>query len=136
MTSHDAVNSPSHYTSHPSGVECIEVTEQLGFRLGNAAKYLWRRHEKDNYDEQLGKASWYIIREIESRSREWVWTGPFRWLSIVWHKSLTRKVDAWLQAEPDSDVKAAFALIAMARFSSGTAELYAALRLLGEANGA
>lgn len=32
----DQVNNPKHYTSHPSGVECIQVTEHMGFNLGNA----------------------------------------------------------------------------------------------------
>ena len=30
----DAVNHPKHYTSHPSGVECIAITEHMGFCLG------------------------------------------------------------------------------------------------------
>lgn len=62
----DAVNHPSHYTSHPSGVECIQVTEHLNFCIGNAIKYLWRAGLKDgNSDIQdLKKAVWYIEREI------------------------------------------------------------------------
>jgi len=31
---HDAVNHPSHYTSHPSGIECITITEHFSFNLG------------------------------------------------------------------------------------------------------
>ena len=38
----DRVNAPSHYTSHPSGVECIDITEHYDFCVGNAIKYLWR----------------------------------------------------------------------------------------------
>ena len=62
----DAVNHPSHYTSHPSNVECIQVTEHLNFCIGNAIKYLWRAGLKDgNSDIQdLKKAVWYIEREI------------------------------------------------------------------------
>ena len=62
----DAVNHPSHYASHPSGVECIQVTEHLNFCIGNAIKYLWRAGLKDgNSDIQdLKKAVWYIEREI------------------------------------------------------------------------
>lgn len=62
----DAVNHPKHYTSHPSGVECIQVTEHLNFCIGNAIKYLWRAGLKDgNSDIQdLKKAVWYIEREI------------------------------------------------------------------------
>ena len=39
---HDPVNQPKHYTAHPSGIECIQVTEHMGFNLGNAVKYIWR----------------------------------------------------------------------------------------------
>ena len=38
----DAVNNPRHYTAHPSGVDCIQITEHMNFCLGNAIKYRWR----------------------------------------------------------------------------------------------
>lgn len=63
----DAVNHPRHYTEHPSGVECIQITEHMGFCLGNAVKYIWRADLKDNAIEDLEKAEWYIRREIEKR---------------------------------------------------------------------
>jgi len=62
---HDVVNHPKHYTSHPSGVECIQVTEHMGFNLGNAVKYIWRADLKNNAIEDLKKAAFYINREIE-----------------------------------------------------------------------
>lgn len=61
----DPVNHPSHYTSHPSGVECIQVTEHMNFCVGNAVKYLWRAGQKGDHLEDLKKARWYIDREIE-----------------------------------------------------------------------
>lgn len=61
---HDPVNSPSHYTAHPSGVECIVVTEHFGFCVGNAIKYLWRAGLKGDALEDLRKARWYVEREI------------------------------------------------------------------------
>ena len=61
------VDHPSHYTSHPSGVECIQVTEHMNFCLGNAMKYLWRAGLKGDSVEDLRKAAWYIQREIERR---------------------------------------------------------------------
>jgi len=64
---HDMVNHPKHYTSHPSGVECIQITEHMGFNLGNAMKYVWRADEKGNDVEDLRKAVWYINREIAKR---------------------------------------------------------------------
>jgi hypothetical protein len=62
----DPVNLPTHYRSHPSGVECIEVTEHMNFCLGNAVKYLWRAGLKssDTHLQDLRKARWYLDREI------------------------------------------------------------------------
>ena len=61
----DVVNHPEHYTAHPSGVECIQITEHMGFCLGNAVKYIWRAGLKKDKLEDLKKAAWYINREIE-----------------------------------------------------------------------
>lgn len=64
----DFVNHPPHYTNHPSGIECIEITEHMGFCLGNAIKYIWRADLKsDNPIEDLRKAAWYIQRELDKR---------------------------------------------------------------------
>lgn len=62
----DPVNHPKHYTAHPSGVECIQITEHMGFNLGNAVQYIWRCDEKRDAIEDLKKARWYIDREIEA----------------------------------------------------------------------
>jgi hypothetical protein len=64
----DPVNHPQHYTAHPSGVECIQITEHMGFCLGNAVKYIWRADLKHDAIEDLRKAAWYINREIEKRT--------------------------------------------------------------------
>lgn len=64
----DPVNHPKHYTSHPSGVECIEICEHMGFNLGNANKYIWRADLKQNAIEDLEKAVWYLKREIKRRN--------------------------------------------------------------------
>jgi hypothetical protein len=62
----DPVNHPSHYLSHPSGLECIQITEHMNFCLGNAVKYIWRAGLKSNSAiEDLQKACWYLEREIE-----------------------------------------------------------------------
>ena len=63
----DVVSHPPHYTSHPSGVECITITEHMSFNLGNAMKYLWRADEKGAPIQDLQKAVWYINREINRR---------------------------------------------------------------------
>lgn len=63
---HDPVNHPKHYTQHPSGVECIQITRHMGFNLGNAMKYIWRADLK-NGTEDLKKAVWYLQDEISKR---------------------------------------------------------------------
>lgn len=63
----DNVNHPKHYTGHPSGIECITITEHMSFCLGNAVKYIWRADLKNDAIEDLEKAKWYISREIERR---------------------------------------------------------------------
>lgn len=63
----DPVDHPQHYTSHPSGIECIQVTEHMSFNLGNAVKYLWRADLKGDAVQDLRKAAWYITREIDRR---------------------------------------------------------------------
>ena len=66
----DPVNHPRHYTDHPSGVECIQITEHMGFCLGNAIKYIWRADLKNDAIEDLEKAKWYIERELNKRRRD------------------------------------------------------------------
>lgn len=58
------VNHPPHYTSHPSGIETIQITEHMNFCLGNALKYILRSELKGKKIEDLEKAVWYINREI------------------------------------------------------------------------
>ncbi len=60
----DMVNRPPHYTSHPSGVECITITKHMNFCRGNAVKYIWRADEKGDVLENLRKARWYLDCEI------------------------------------------------------------------------
>jgi hypothetical protein len=74
LKTHDPVNHPSHYTSDPSGVECITVTRHRNFNIGNAIKYLWRAGLKESGIKQPGaeskqiedlrKAVFYITDEI------------------------------------------------------------------------
>lgn len=74
----DVVEHPTHYTSHPSGIECIEITRHHNFPVGNAIKYLWRaglkqeegRDQVDKQIEDLRKAKQYIDFEIETLERQ------------------------------------------------------------------
>lgn len=65
----DPVTNPKHYTQHPSGVECITITEHMSFCLGNAIKYIWRADMKGDAVQDLEKAIWYIKREIGRREK-------------------------------------------------------------------
>lgn len=72
MAKKDNVNHPKHYTSDPSGIECIDITRHRNFNVGNAIKYLWRAGLKEDKDrklidkqvEDLNKAVWYLVDDI------------------------------------------------------------------------
>ena len=66
----DVVNQPKHYTGHPSGIECIQITEHMGFNLGNVVKYVWRCDLKHDAIEDLRKARFYLDREITRRETQ------------------------------------------------------------------
>lgn len=68
----DAVNHPKHYTSDPSGIECIDVVRHRNFNVGNAIKYLWRSGLKNSepQTQDLEKAIWYLKDEIERLNNE------------------------------------------------------------------
>lgn len=65
----ESVNHPKHYTSHPSGIECIQITEHMDFLSGNVMKYLWRAGLKDKKLEDLNKAKWYLEKLIAREER-------------------------------------------------------------------
>lgn len=71
----DLVNHPSHYNmggpKGPDGTakyEVIKVIEDwsLGFKLGNALKYILRAPHKGSEEQDLNKARWYLDRYIYS----------------------------------------------------------------------
>ena len=64
------VNHPTHYAS--TKVECIDAMEQVfgreavvNFALLNCFKYLWRRKDKDNEEQDIQKACWYFDKAKE-----------------------------------------------------------------------
>jgi hypothetical protein len=61
---------PAHYTSHPGGIETIDVIEHMPFCLGNVVKYVWRFHYgKTGNITDLKKAAWYLQREIKRQEQ-------------------------------------------------------------------
>ena len=62
----DNVNNPIHYNT--GTIEVIEVIEdwKLNFNLGNAIKYIGRCEHKNNKEEDIKKAIWYLERELKN----------------------------------------------------------------------
>ena len=79
----DNVNHPSHYNSHPSGIECIEITRHYPFNVGSAIKYLWRAglkkdsllDDREKEIEDLEKAIWFINDRINQLRNENICKG-------------------------------------------------------------
>jgi hypothetical protein len=63
------VNHPSHYKV--GGIETIDFIEAKGlnYHLGNAVKYISRADHKGTAIQDLKKAVWYILRDIENREQ-------------------------------------------------------------------
>jgi hypothetical protein len=74
----DTVNHPEHYTSDPSGIECIEITRHRSFNIGNAIKYLWRAGLKDS-DKHVEDR-----KEIRDRITDSYWINKYN----EWKKEL------------------------------------------------
>jgi hypothetical protein len=90
----DNVNHPKHYTSHPSGVECIVFSRRMSFDLGNAFKYLWRCSLK-NGKEDVQKACWYLHDYLEDYSEQ------------IWPKDMGSEHALWVRVVNASDPNSA-----------------------------
>lgn len=75
--SNDNINHPKHYTNTPFGLEVIDITEHYNFCIGNALKYIMRAGlkcekgmtQEEKRMEDLGKAVWYLNREIQKQKK-------------------------------------------------------------------
>jgi hypothetical protein len=106
MSKHD-VDHPEHYNSHPSGVECIDLSEHMLFNLGNAFKYIFRCNHKGQTKHDWEKALWYILREQErSENME----------DTMFEDHLDLKFQDLLAGEEDHTVKKLFELLWKAEF--------------------
>ena len=65
----EVVDHPPHYGGADNPYEAIKVIEawELGFNLGNAAKYIARAEKKGSLIQDLEKARWHLDREISNR---------------------------------------------------------------------
>ena len=59
------IDHPSHYNK--GKIEAIDVIEdwQLGFHDGNAIKYIGRARHKDQFEQDIKKAIWYLQRMLK-----------------------------------------------------------------------
>lgn len=64
----EMVTRPPHYTSHPSGIECWQITQHMNFLLGSAMKYLWRVDLKGDPIENIDKAIACLKKEKSRRT--------------------------------------------------------------------
>ena len=64
-----SIDHPNYYTSHPSKIECIQITEHMDFLTGNIMKYIWRAGLKQDKLEDLKKAKWYLERLIAKEEK-------------------------------------------------------------------
>lgn len=88
----DSVNHPRFY-AHASGVECIDIVENMSFCLGNAVKCVWRAGEKGLAVEDWKKARWYVLRELE------------RECCSFWGGLSSATLAAWVHSEPSGAKK-------------------------------
>jgi len=116
----DLVNHPQHYTTHPSGVETIDITRNLQFDLGNAWKYLMRFRYKGKPIEDMKKAVWYLRDYVKNTAKDrhnMSIEQRTRCAGLIFNPDLTQnKVTSdmikVIKSEPDFYVKLAFILIA------------------------
>jgi hypothetical protein len=62
----EEVNHPSYYNSHPSGIECVEITKWMSAPIAQAVQYLWRSGLKEGQPsvKDYEKAIWWIRIQI------------------------------------------------------------------------
>lgn len=121
----DIINKPRHYNVHPSGVECVEITEHLTGNLANAWKYLWRCEEKEKHAQDLGKGKYYINRE--KQRVHWLVMNA-QWRRCHLPASVHRKIKKVFQHESGER------LLIFQRIYQASQESEGAEKALGQAN--
>lgn len=74
MSDYDPVNKPEHYAN--TKVECIDAMLELygvetvkSYCICATFKYLWRRKDKENEEQDTAKALWYFDKYKELVNR-------------------------------------------------------------------
>jgi hypothetical protein len=68
----EMINHPTHYNLHPSGIECIDISEQMQSNLSKVVEYIWRARFKWDAKEDYRKAIWYMEREISRTEKGYI----------------------------------------------------------------
>jgi len=117
MQEQELINHPQHYTSHKSGIECIDFIDSMNFPLGSASKYLWRRDYKDKLIQDIDKAIWYMEYELEKRKkyifRDFDFPNPMKILTFFKRKKMVTRIK---QTEDDPYIATAFSCLNKADF--------------------
>jgi len=125
-TREDVVNHPKHYTSHPSGIECIEFSKHLSGCLAQAFQYVWRCGQKDDPVQELRKAIWFIDAELKIVQRQ-------RMSNAYYYEFLDLNLTKLNRAEHDNNKKIALSNIAMsAKISDSQPVLIMAIQAIEE----
>ena len=130
------VKQPSHYTLHPSGIECKFITMCLSNGLSNSIKYVWRRdHKHHNPLQDLSKAIEYLQFEIEELLSAKA-QNEFRHLCQPYqHIRVSRAFNKVIQSEKEARIKKYYDLIDQALEATTTMEQVAFLqRAMGVLN--
>ena len=67
------IDKPSNEVSRPqlytgiTGIEVIDITEQLNFNMGNAVKHILESDKGKSFESDIKKAIWYLNRELKRR---------------------------------------------------------------------
>lgn len=104
---YEAVNHPQHYRNHPSGVECVTISEHFPHCLASAIEYIWRAGLKPgaDTDEDLRKAVWWLERHRELLKRS---SGETKTLTIDAEPEPEPKAQRWgvFYRDPDDEPNA------------------------------
>jgi len=87
----DVVQKAKHYNEHPSGIEAITLVRCLNFDMGNAIKYVMRRHGKE-YERSLKSSEYYLRDQHKSGN------------CMILNYAIFRMLDDYAQAEKVSQV--------------------------------
>lgn len=117
----DRINRPSHYTTHPSGMECIEIARLLPGALSHAITYIWRAGLKIDvaeddramsdlggldlhfhYGDQSALAAHYSAAIDIGKALYWVRDYIANPMPVLYPQRIAARIARVASAEPDA----------------------------------